>query len=113
MKSSKSSRQTSKNKRSQTTGSSTETQPAYGNALLEIIKRRLESSSKRRAYVPPEQLARALRANPALALPPAIHEYLCDFLEGNIQAPAGRQPDGADPIAHIRKALIPLIYRRY
>ena len=54
----------------------------YGKTLFAIIEERLESASKRRAYIPPEQIARALKENPGVPLPPEIHEYLCDFLEG-------------------------------
>ncbi len=60
----------------------------YGKALFEIIERRLKSPSKRGAYIPPEQIARALRENPGIPLPPEIHDYLCNFLEGKIPSPS-------------------------
>ncbi len=85
----------------------------YGKALFEIIGKRLKSSSKRRAYIPPEQIARALRENPGIPLPPEIHDYLCDFLEGKVLAPAGRRADIEKPLAQIRKTLIPPTYARY
>lgn len=59
----------------------------YGKALFQIIEKRLTSSSTRRAYIPPEQIAQALKMNPDVPLPPAIHEYLCDFLEGKVRKP--------------------------
>ncbi len=85
----------------------------YGKALFEIIERRLKSPSKRGAYIPPEQIARALRENPGIPLPPEIHDYLCDFLEGKILAPAGRRADSELPQSQINKILIPLFYARY
>ncbi len=85
----------------------------YGKAMFVIIERQLKSSSKRRAYIPPEQIARALRKNPGVPLPPEIHDYLCDFLEGKVLAPAGRRPDIEKPLSQLRKTLIPLTYARY
>lgn len=81
--------------------------------LFTLIKKRLNSASNRRAYIPPEQIARALRKNPGVPLPPDIHEYLCDFLEGKIPAPTDRRPDFEKPLAQIKKALIPPTYARY
>ncbi len=94
------------------TGSTPEAS-GYGKALFAIIEKRLKSSSKRRAYIPPEQIARALRKNPGVPLPSEIHDYLCDFLEGTIQAPAGRPADFEDPLSQIKKTLIPPTYARY
>ncbi len=85
----------------------------YGKALFEIIERRLKSPSKRGAYIPPEQIARALRENPGVPLPPEIHDYLCDFLEGKILAPGGRPADSENPLSQIKKTLIPSTYARY
>ena len=85
----------------------------HGKALFAIIKKRLKSSSKRRAYIPPEQIARALRENPGVPLPPEIHEYLCNILEGKIQGPPGRQADSENPTLRLKKALIPPTYARY
>ncbi len=85
----------------------------YGKMLFAIIGKRLKSSSKRRAYIPPEQIARALRENPGIPLPPEIHDYLCDFLEGEILAPAGRPADSENALSQIKKTLIPLTYARY
>lgn len=85
----------------------------YGKALFDIIEKKLDSSSKRRAYVPSEQIARALRENPGVPLPPRIHDYLCDFLEGKIRAPAGRRAVYEIPLAQIKKTLIPPTYARY
>ena len=85
----------------------------YGKALFDIIEKKLDSSSKRRAYVPPEQIARALRENPGVPLPPTIHDYLCDFLEGKIRAPAGRPPVSDNTWDEINKILIPHVYARY
>lgn len=85
----------------------------YGKMLFAIIERRLKSSSKRRAYIPPEQIARALRENPGVPLPPEIHDYLCDFLEGKILAPGGRPADSENPLSQIMKTLIPPTYARY
>ncbi len=85
----------------------------YGKTLFTIIEKRLKSSSKRRAYIPPEQIARALKENPGVPLPPKIHEYLCNFLEGKIQVPAGRPADSENSLSQIRKTLIPRTYARY
>ncbi len=93
------------------TGSTPEAS-GYGKALFAIIEKRLKSSSKRRAYIPPEQIARALRENPGIPLPPEIHDYLCNFLEGKILAPAGRPADFENPLTQIQKHLIPPIYAR-
>ena len=94
------------------TGSTPEAS-GYGKMLFGIIEKRLKSSSKRRAYIPPEQIARALRENPGIPLPPEIHDYLCDFLEGKILVPAGRPADSENPLSQIKKTLIPLKYARY
>lgn len=85
----------------------------YYKVLFTLIIKRLKSSSKPRAYIPPEQIARALRKNPGVPLPPEIHDYLCDFLEGKIPAPAGRPADIEKPLAQIKKHLIPPTYARY
>lgn len=85
----------------------------YGKILFGIIERRLRTPSKRRAYIPPEQIARALRKNPGVPLPPEIHDYLCNFLEGKIQTPAGRPVDIEKPLSQIKKTLIPPTYARY
>ena len=95
-----------------TTGSTPQAS-GHGKALFVIIERRLKSSSRRRAYISPEQIARALRKNPGVPLPPAIHDYLCDFLEGKIRAPAGRPADSENPVRHLKKSLIPITYARY
>ncbi len=94
------------------TGSTPEAS-GYGKMLFAIIERRLKSSSKRRAYIPPEQIARALRENPGIPLPHEIHDYLCDFLEGKIQGPTGRPADSENSLSQIRKTLIPRTYARY
>ncbi len=93
------------------TGSTSGTS-GHGKALFAIIERRLKSSSKRGANIPPEQIARALRENPGVPLPPEIHDYLCDFLEGKIRVPAGRRADIEKPLSQIKKALIPSTYAR-
>lgn len=85
----------------------------YGKALFVIIERRLKSSSKKEAYIPPELLAQALRLNPDSPLPPAIYDYLCDFLEGKVRAPGGRPSDFENPLSQIKKVLIPRKYERY
>ena len=85
----------------------------YYKVLFTLIIKQLKSASKRRAYIPPEQIARALRKNPGVPLPPEIHDYLCDFLEGKIPAPAGRPADVESPLSQIKKGLIPPTYLRY
>ena len=85
----------------------------YGKALFVIIERRLKSSSKKESYIPPELLAQALRLNPDSPLPPAIYDYLCDFLEGKVRAPGGRPPNFENPLSQIKKVLIPATYERY
>ena len=92
---------------------STPAASGYSKMMFTIIERRLKSASKRRAYIPPEQIARALRENPGVPLPPEIHDYLCDFLEGKIQAPGGRPPDSENSLLQIKKTLIPPTYVRY
>ena len=94
------------------TGSTPEAS-GYGKMLFAIIGKQLKSSSKRRAYIPAEQIARALRENPGVPLPPEIHDYLCDFLEGKIRAPAGRPADNENPLSQIKKTHIPPTYARY
>ncbi len=94
------------------TGSTPEAS-GYGKALFTIIGKRLKSSSKRRAYIPAKQIARALRRNPGVPLPPEIHDYLCDFLEGKIPAPAGRRADFEKPLSQLKMALIPQTYAGY
>ena len=94
----------------------TESKPeasGYGKSLFGIIEEQLESSSKQRVYIRPERIARALRENPGVPLPPTIHDYLCDFLEGKIRAPAGRRAVYEIPLAQIKKTLIPHVYARY
>ena len=85
----------------------------YGKVPFAIIVRQLKSSSKRRTYIPPAQIARALRKNPGVPLPPEIHDYLCDFLEEKILAPGGRPADSENPLSQIRKSFIPITYARY
>ena len=94
------------------TGSTPEAS-GYGKVLFGIIRKQLKSSSKRRAYIPPEQIARALRENPGVPLPPEIHDYLCDFLEGKIRPPAGRPAEFENPLSQIRKDFISPTYTRY
>ena len=85
----------------------------YRNALLTIIERRLKSDKSWEAYTTPEQLARALRANSNVPLPPEIHNYLCDILEGKIKKPNGRPPDSQNLWASIKKDIAPVVYDRY
>lgn len=87
--------------------------PGLRKSLLLIIERRLKSRSQQEVYIAPEQLVLALRANPGVPLPPRIHSYLCDFLEGKIKKPGGRPPDSQSPRAMINKHLIPVFYKRY
>ena len=98
---------------SRSAAGSTPEASGYGDALFYLIGERLKSSSKRRAYIPPKQLARALRENPGIPLPPEIHEYLCDFLEGKIRATGGRRTVIENLPAQINAALIPPTYARY
>ena len=86
----------------------------YGPAsLLSFIEMRLKSSSPWTTYITPEQLARAIRANPGAALSPEIHNYLCDFLEGKIKKPSGRPPNSESASKTIVKIIIPVIYDHY
>ena len=64
-------------------------------------------------YVGPDELARVLRANAEAPIPPEIHDYLCDFLEDKVRAPAGRPADIEKPLLLIQKHLIPPTYARY
>lgn len=43
-------------------------------------------------YVYPEDLTDALRLNGSRPIPPAVFDYLCRVLEGEIQRPKGRRP---------------------
>ncbi len=92
---------------------STPNASGYGKMLFAFIEKRLKSSSKRPTYIPPEQIARALRENPGIPLPPEIQDYLCDFLEGKIQATGGRRADIEKPLVQLKKTLIPPTYARY
>ena len=84
----------------------------YGIVMFGLIEKQLKSASKRPAYVPPEKIARALRKNPGIPIPAAIHDYLCDFLEGKIKAPAGRPSDLRSPAKILRTAFIQSTYER-
>ncbi|NKB58541.1 MAG: hypothetical protein GKS00_19605 [Alphaproteobacteria bacterium] len=85
----------------------------YGKMMFGLIRTRLKSTEKRRAYIPPDLLANALRRNPGIPLPPEIHDYLCDFLEGKIVAPAGRPTDTENPLSLLKRVLIPSTYTHY
>ena len=103
-------------KRKRNAGPTTEQTPGpsgHGNMLLGLIETQLKSSPKRRAYVPPEQIAQLLRQYPEIPLSLTIRDYLCDFLEGKIKAPAGRPSNLGKPVRLLKKALIPSNYERY
>jgi hypothetical protein len=85
----------------------------YGRILLDLIVDRLENSGEKRPYIPPEQLARALRANPGGVLPPAIHNYLCDLLEDKVHRPRGRRKRSESAVRRLEMAATPVIYERY
>lgn len=85
----------------------------YGRTLYLIIERKLQERSDRPTYIPPEQLARAIRFNPGVPIPLIIQDYLCDYLDGEIKAPAGRPPGHLKAPEHLKTALIPITYRRY
>jgi hypothetical protein len=85
----------------------------HGRILLDLILDRLENSGDKRPYIPPEQLARALRANPGVVLPPAIHNYLCDLLEDKVDRPRGRRKRSESAVRRLEMAAIPVIYERY
>ena len=106
-------RRTTKERAPRPATGSTPKASGYGKTLFAIIERRLKSSSNRRAYILPKQIVRALRENPGVPLPPEIHEYLCNFLEGKILAPGGRPADSENPLSQIKKTLIPPTYARY
>ena len=106
-------RRASKKSASSSAAGSTPEASGYGATLFYIIGERLNSPSKRRAYIPRKQIARALRENPGVPLPSDIHDYLCDFLEGKIPAPAGRPADFENPLTQIKKHRIPQTYARY
>ncbi|MFT5488782.1 MAG: hypothetical protein ACI9JL_004525 [Paracoccaceae bacterium] len=85
----------------------------HGRTLYLLIERKLQDSSGNSAYIPPEQLARALRFNPGVPVPQIIQDYLIDLLEGEIRVPAGRRPDRLNVFQVIKRELIPLTYARY
>jgi hypothetical protein len=86
-----------------------------GGVLFGLIEKKLRDPSKRYAYVSPELMVRALRANPGVPLPRAIREYLCDLLEGKVVAPPGRPADTEKKASdYLEKTLlIPEAYRRH
>ena len=85
----------------------------HGQILLDLILDRLENSGEKRPYIQPEVLARALRANPGVPLPPAIHSYLCDLLEDKVHRPRGRRMRSESAARRLEMAAIPVIYERY
>ena len=62
----------------------------------------LERKIAAKQYVGPDELARVLRANAGQPIPPEIHDYLCDFLERKVRAPAGRRADIEKPLPLIK-----------
>ena len=87
---------------------------AHGSMMFSLIETQLGRSERGRRYIPPEQLARALKENAGKPLPPIINDYLCDFLEGKIKAPAGRPSASQAPaIKQIQRHLISPYYERY
>ena len=106
-------RRASKKSASSSAAGSTPEASGYGATLFYIIGERLNSPSKRRAYIPRKQIARALRENPGVPLPSDIHDYLCDFLEGKIPAPGGRPADFEIPLKLFKNILIPPTYEHY
>ena len=86
---------------------------AYGKILFAVIERRLKEPATRESYVSPEEIARALRANPGIPLPTAIRDYLCDLLEGKVRVPAGRPATWKNPLEEVKRSLIPYYYARH
>ena len=85
----------------------------YTGLLLDLVEKRLNSDSPWTAYITPEQLARATKANPGVALSPEIHSYLCDFLEGKIKKPSGRPPDSESASKTIKNIFIQIVHDHY
>jgi hypothetical protein len=80
---------------------------------LALLRTRLERSPGQQPYIPPAELAAILRANPGVVLPPSVLAYLCDVLDGKIRPPSGRQRDSEQPIRHLQRLFIPIVYGRY
>lgn len=85
----------------------------YGRTLYLLIERKLQERPEKPAYIPPDQLSRAIRLNPGVPIPPIIQDYLCDYLDGTIKAPAGRPPGHLNLQEHLKTVLIPITYHRY
>jgi hypothetical protein len=63
----------------------------FGRFELGGIERKLKAGE----HVDGEELAEALERYGAQPLPPAVLEYVCKLLRGQINAPRGRKPDPA------------------
>jgi hypothetical protein len=62
-------------------------------------------------HVSSDELALALRCNPDVAVPPVVHDHLCQHLEGKVRKPRGRTPGGA--VQLVRDATAAALYERY
>jgi hypothetical protein len=71
----------------------------------------IEWRLKREKFVAPADLALAIAANPDVALPAAIRDYLIHTLRGEVEAPRGRKPGGV--VAQVQDLYAAILYERY
>jgi hypothetical protein len=103
----------SKNRRAKRADGMPTKRAGYGPVRFYLILKKLRDTDMRHRYLPPAELARALRENPGVPLPPEIHDYLCEFLEGKIKARGGRPKVSENPVRLLKRVLVPVIYERY
>lgn len=72
----------------------------------------IERSIAAGEYVDGAELAAALRKHEARPIPPAVLDYLCRFLEGNVDKPKGRKP-WPEVERHRINMIIGGLYHRY
>jgi hypothetical protein len=84
----------------------------YARTLLFLIEKKLLTAGDKPVFIQPERLAKAIRENPGTPLPPIIHAYLCDYLEGKIARPRGRKSLDL-PTKVMQRALAKAYYEKY
>ena len=78
----------------------------FGPTSFAVIERRLA----RGTFIAPAELALALEANPDVAPPPAVRDYLIRTLRGEVTARRGREPGGITD--QLRDLLAVVFYER-
>jgi hypothetical protein len=79
----------------------------FGPTSFAVIERRLS----RGEFVAPADLALAIEANPDVALPSVIRDYLIGTLQGDVKARRGRKPPG--PAAQLLNLYALILYEHY